>query len=170
MASRAYPYRVPPVIEPPEHRATSVAPAAAPWGSPQALSLLRIVAALLYWQHGLQKLFNFPPSPRGPMPIVLPSLLGVAGVIETVLGILLIIGLLTRPAAFIACGEMAAAYFKAHFPRSFFPINNMGEPAILLCFIFLLLIFAGAGPWSIDALIAKRRSPTPAPTPVNIRA
>jgi len=123
------------------------------------LSLLRIVAALLYWQHGLQKLFNFPPSPRGPMPFVLPSLMGVAGLLETVLGFFLIIGLLTRPVAFLAAGEMAVAYFKAHFPRSLFPINNMGETPILLCFIFLLLVFAGAGPWSIDALIANRRSP-----------
>ena len=158
MASRAYPYRQPPVIEPPEAR-VAAAPAVAPWGSPQALSLLRIVAALLYWQHGLQKLFNFPPSPRGPMPLVLDSLVGVAGLLETVLGFLLIIGLLTRPAAFIACGEMAVAYFKAHFPRGLYPINNMGEPAILLCFIFLLLVFAGGGPWSVDAWIANRRSP-----------
>lgn len=157
MATRAY--RYPPVLEPPEPRATGVAPAAVPRGSPQALSLLRIVAALLYWQHGLQKLFNFPPSPRGPMPFVLDSLLGVAGLIETALGFLLIVGLLTRPAAFIACGEMAVAYFKAHFPRGLYPINNMGEPAILLCFIFLLLVFAGAGPWSVDAWIANRRSP-----------
>jgi putative oxidoreductase len=159
MATRAY--RYPPVIEPPppEPGATGVAPVVAPWGSPQSLSLLRIVAAMLYWQHGLQKLFNFPPSPRGPMPFVLDSLLGVAGVMETVFGFLLIIGLLTRPVAFIACGEMAVAYFKAHFPRSLYPINNMGETPILLCFIFLLLVFAGAGPWSIDAWIANRRSP-----------
>jgi len=93
------------------------------------------------------------------MPFVLDSLIGVAGVIETVAGVLLIVGLLTRPVAFIACGEMAVAYFKAHLPRGFFPINNMGETPILFCFIFLLLVFAGAGPWSLDALIANRRSP-----------
>jgi len=156
MAFRAH--RYPPVVEPPEQRFPAAVPAPAR-GAPEALSVLRIVAALVYWQHGLQKLFNFPPSPRGPMTIVLPSLIGVAGVIETVGGILLILGLLTRPVAFITCGEMAVAYFKAHFPRGFFPINNMGETPVLLCFIFLLLVFAGAGPWSLDALIAKRRSP-----------
>jgi len=162
MASPAY--RYPPVVEPPAPPTPSAQPFLASPGAPQALSLLRIVAALLYWQHGLQKVIGFPPSPRGRMPFVLDSLLGVAGVIETGAGVLLIIGLLTRPVAFIACGEMAVAYFKAHFPRSVYPINNMGEPAVLLCFIFLLLVFAGAGPWSVDAWIAKRR------VPVNIRA
>ncbi|HEV8447668.1 MAG TPA: DoxX family protein [Gemmatimonadaceae bacterium] len=156
MAFRAH--RYPPVVEPPEERLPAAAPALAR-GAPEALSVLRIVAALVYWQHGLQKLFNFPPSPRGPMPFVFDSLIGVAGVIETFAGVLLILGLLTRPVAFITCGEMAVAYFKAHFPRGFFPINNMGETPVLLCFIFLLLIFAGAGPWSLDALIAKRLWP-----------
>lgn len=166
MASRAY--RHPPVIEPPPPppaaRTPGAEPALASRGAPQALSLLRIVAALLFVQHGLQKIINFPPSPRGPMHFELTSLLGVAGVIETIGGVLLIIGVLTRPVAFITCGEMAVAYFKAHFPRGFYPINNMGEVPILLCFIFLLLVFAGAGPWSVDAWIANRRSP------VNIRA
>jgi len=156
MAFRAH--RYPPVVEPPEERLPAAVPALAR-GAPEALSVLRIVAALVYWQHGLQKLFNFPPSPRGPMPFVFDSLIGVAGVIETFAGVLLILGLLTRPVAFITCGEMAVAYFKAHFPRGFFPINNMGETPVLLCFIFLLLIFAGAGPWSLDALIAKRLWP-----------
>jgi putative oxidoreductase len=160
MASRAYSY--PPVIVPPAPRPAAEAGLAAR-GAPEALSLLRIVAALLYWQHGLQKIFNFPPSAH-PMTFVPGSLLGMAGFIEAIGGLLLIIGLLTRPVAFITCGEMAVAYFKAHFPRSFFPISNMGEPAILLCFIFLLLVFAGPGPWSLDSLIARRRPP------VNIRA
>jgi putative oxidoreductase len=152
-------HRYPPVIEPPEAPPPAPLPALDRRGAPEALSLLRIVAALIYWQHGLQKLFNFPPSPRGPMPFVLDSLIGVAGVIETFGGILLIVGLLTRPVAFITCGEMAVAYFKAHFPRGFYPINNMGETPALLCFIFLLLVFAGAGPWSLDHLIANPRSP-----------
>ena len=151
--------RFPPVIEPPEAPLPAVVPGLAQRGAPEALSLLRIVAALIYWQHGLQKLFNFPPSPRGPMPFVLDSLIGVAGVIETFGGVLLIVGLLTRPVAFITCGEMAVAYFKAHLPRGVFPINNMGETPVLLCFIFLLLVFAGAGPWSLDALISNRRPP-----------
>lgn len=155
MASRAFVY--PPTVEPPAPR-VPVEPGLASRGAPEALSLLRIVAALVYWQHGLQKLFNFPPSAHH-MPFVLDSLLGVAGVIETVAGIFLIAGFLTRAVAFITCGEMAVAYFMAHFPRAFFPINNMGEPAVLLCFIFLLLVFSGPGPWSVDAWIARRRSP-----------
>lgn len=159
MASRAYLY--PPTVERPPR--LSVEPGLPSRGAPEALSLLRIVAALVYWQHGLQKLFNFPPSAHH-MPFVLDSLLGVAGVIETVGGALLIFGFLTRTIAFITCGEMAVAYFIAHLPRGFFPINNMGETPVLLCFIFLLLIFAGPGPWSVDARIARRRSP------VNIRA
>ena len=161
----AYPaFRYPAIVEPPAPTVPGGLPSLGARGAPQALSLLRIVAALVYWEHGLQKIINFPPSPRGPMPFVLDSLLGVAGVIETVAGALLIIGLLTRPAAFLACGEMAVAYFKAHFPRGLYPINNMGEPAILLCFVFLLLVFAGAGPWSVDAWIARLR------LPVKIRA
>lgn len=159
MASRAY--QPPPITESPP--APAIQPALAPRGAPEALSLLRIVAALVYWQHGLQKVFNVPPSAH-PMPFVLDSLLGVAGVIEVVAGVLLIVGLFTRPVAFITCGEMAVAYFKAHFPRGFFPINNMGETAVLLCFVFLLLVFAGPGPWSLDALLSRRDSP------VNIRA
>jgi putative oxidoreductase len=154
MASPAY--RFPSPTEPAGAPVPARRTAFAYRGAPEALSLLRIVAALVYWQHGLQKLFNFPPSPRGPMPFVFPSLMGVAGLIETIGGILLIVGLLTRPVAFITCGEMAVAYFKAHLPRGFYPINNMGETPILLCFIFLLLVFAGAGPWSVDALIARR--------------
>jgi putative oxidoreductase len=161
MASRAYQY--PPVIEPPTPPSPAAQPALMPRGAPQALSLLRIVAGLVYWQHGLQKVFGFPPSAH-PMPFVLDSLLGVAGAIELFGGLLLVVGLLTRPVAFITCGEMAVAYFKVHFPRGLFPINNMGEPALLLCFIFLLLVFAGPGPWSLDALIFRRNSP------VNIRA
>ncbi len=90
------------------------------------------------------------------MPFVLDSLIGVAGAIELFGGLLLLFGLLTRTVAFITCGEMAVAYFKVHFPRSFFPIISMGETAVLLCFIFLLLVFAGPGPWSLDALIARR--------------
>jgi putative oxidoreductase len=163
MAFRAH--RYPPAVEPPPQAPVpTVAPALAQRWAPEALSLLRIVAALVYWQHGLQKLLNFPPSPRGPMPFIPGSLLGVAGVIETFAGVLLIVGLFTRPIAFITAGEMAVAYFKVHFPRGFFPINNMGETPVLLCFIFLLLVFAGGGPWSLDALITRRR------LPVKIRA
>jgi putative oxidoreductase len=98
------------------------------------------VAGFLILCHGVQKLFGMLGGHR--MPIT--SLLGLAGIIETVGGILLILGLFTRPAAFILCGEMAVAYFRAHAPRAPLPIQNMGEPAVLNCFIFLYLIFAGA--------------------------
>lgn len=125
------------------------------------LSVLRIVAGLLFLEHGTQKLFGFPASPMMRMPLPMASLLGVAGIIETVGGIALILGFLTRPIAFIMAGEMAVAYFKSHHPRSIFPVNNAGDTPILFCFIFLYLIFAGAGPWSLDAKIAGRSSRTP---------
>jgi putative oxidoreductase len=123
------------------------------------LSVLRIVAALLFLEHGTQKLFGYPP---GPPFTGFPnfSLLGIAGMLEVVGGVLLLIGLFTRVTAFIACGEMAVAYFRAHHPRGFFPINNMGEITVLLCFVFLYLIAAGPGPLSLDHALSgpkKRR-------------
>lgn len=130
----------------------------------RALSVLRIVAAFVYLEHGLQKIFNFPPATQGAMPYVLQSLMGAAGLIETIGGCLLLVGLLTRPVAFITCGEMAVAYFKVHFPKSIYPINNGGDNVVLLCFFFLFLVFAGAGSWSLDAAVARRRQR------VNIRA
>jgi putative oxidoreductase len=121
-----------------------------PW-RPELLSVLRIVTALLLLEHGTQKLFNFPPSE---FQASLFSLFGFAGVIELVGGILLLIGLFTRPAAFILSGETAFAYFLGHAPRSFFPIQNFGEAAILFCFVFLYIAAAGAGPWSVDHMRA----------------
>ena len=124
---------------------------AATW-APRVLSLLRIVAALLFLEHGLQKLAGFPaplPLPAGET-IGTLSLLWFAGVIEVVGSLLVLIGLLTRPAAFILSGEMAAAYFMAHAPRGFFPALNGGDAAILFCFIFLYLAAAGGGAWSVD--------------------
>jgi putative oxidoreductase len=122
-----------------------------PWLSrwqPQMLAILRIVVGLLFLEHGLSKFFGFPvPFPLHP----LPPMLVAAGVIELVAGILVTIGLFTRLAAFIASGEMAFAYFIGHFPKSPWPIKNMGEGAILFCFIFLYLAAAGAGAWSIDS-------------------
>ena len=111
--------------------------------SPYVLSVLRIVTALLFIEHGTMKLFGFPPSDFHP---ALFSLFGVAGMIEIVGGILLVLGLFTRPVAFLLAGEMAIAYFMAHFPQSFFPILNQGESAVLFCFVFLYLVFAGPGP------------------------
>jgi putative oxidoreductase len=112
---------------------------------PYFLSILRIVVALLFLQHGLQKYFAFP-SAGPPM----SPLLYVQGVIEIVGGILLLIGAFTRPVAFILAGDMAAAYFIAHFPRSFYPAANGGDAAVLFCFIFLYIVFAGGGLWSVD--------------------
>jgi putative oxidoreductase len=121
--------------------------------SPLFLSLLRIVAALLFIQHGTVKLFGFPTS-MGTIPLL--SLMGLAGVLELAGGALLLAGLFTRPVAFILSGEMAVAYFMAHAGQGFYPIQNQGEAAILFCFVFLFLIFAGPGPVSLDA--ARRRS------------
>lgn len=122
--------------------------------APQALSLLRIVTALLFLQHGTSKLLQFPPFPMGEVPV--GSLFWIAGVIEIVGGLLLLVGLLSRPVAFLLSGEMAVAYWMVHAPQSTFPLLNQGEGAILFCFIFLLIAAAGPGPWSLDA---KRRKP-----------
>ena len=130
--------------------------------APLQLSILRIMSAALFIAHGTQKLFNFParPSPDGVAPPALElfSLIGAAGVLEFAGGLLLLIGLFTRPVAFVLSGMMAVAYFIAHHPRTFYPINNGGDAAILFCFIFLFLFFAGGGPLSVDALFAKRRA------------
>jgi putative oxidoreductase len=123
--------------------------------SPRLLSVLRIVAALLFLQHGLAKLLHFPHVAMFDQ-LQLFSLLGLAGVIELVGSVLLLIGLFTRPAAFIMSGEMAVAYFMAHGPRGFFPILNQGELALLFCFVFLYLAAAGGGPWSLDAALGER--------------
>ena len=123
--------------------------------SPRVLSILRIVAGLLFLQHGLSKFFGFPVP--FPVPAPLPPLLMAAGTIELVAGVLITFGLFTRLAAFIASGEMAVAYFMQHAPKSFYPLANMGEGAILFCFVFLYLAFAGPGPWSVDAVLARRK-------------
>jgi putative oxidoreductase len=123
--------------------------------SPRLLSVLRIVAALLFLQHGLAKLLHFPHVAMFDQ-LQLFSLLGLAGVIELVGSVLLFIGLFTRPVAFIMSGEMAVAYFMAHAPRGFFPILNQGELALLFCFVFLYLAAAGGGPWSVDAVLGER--------------
>ncbi len=123
------------------------------------LSILRVVAALILMQHGSQKLFHFPPTGApGPVaPLVLMSQTGLAGVLEFFGGFLLLLGLLTRPVAFILSGEMAVAYFQVHNPRAFLPIVNRGELAVILCFVFLYLVFAGAGSWSVDGMIRRAR-------------
>jgi putative oxidoreductase len=123
--------------------------------APYALSLLRIMAALLFLQHGLSKFFGFP-SATAPHPALF-DLEWFAATIETVGGILVTLGLFTRAAAFIMSGEMAIGYFMVHAPKSFFPYINQGEAAVLYCFVFLLLVFAGPGPWSVDALLRGKR-------------
>jgi putative oxidoreductase len=114
--------------------------------------VLRIVSALLFIAHGTQKLFNVPPSP---FEVSLYSLMGVAGILETFGGLMLLFGLFTRPVAFVLSGMMAVAYWMAHAPQSFFPTLNMGDAAILFCFVFLYLFVAGPGAWSLDALRAE---------------
>ncbi len=143
--------------------------------SPRLLSVLRIVAALLLMQHGAQKLFGVPAAPPPPpppqaaqqnaqqqqaaqQPSRTPPLMLVAGTLELFGGLLLLLGLFTRPVAFILSGLMAAAYFMAHAPQGFWPVLNKGELAALYCFVFLYLAVAGGGLWSLDHL--WRRSET----------
>ena len=123
--------------------------------APRVLSVLRIVSALIFMAHGTQKILGFPASDQ-PAPDLL-SLSGIAGVLELFGGALLVLGLFTRPVAFVLSGLMASAYFIAHAPRSFYPVLNGGDAAILFCFVFLYLVFAGGGPWSVDALRNKSR-------------
>ena len=111
--------------------------------------LLRIVAALTFMTHGTQKLFAWPVM-EAREPVALLSQFGVAGVLETFGGLLLLLGLFTRPVAFVLAGEMAVAYFMAHIGRSFFPVLNGGEPAVLFCFIWLFMAAAGPGAFSLD--------------------
>jgi putative oxidoreductase len=119
-----------------------------------ALGLLRIVSALIFFAHGTQKILGFPASERSPEMF---SLSWTAGVLELVGGFLLIIGLFSRPVAFVLSGLMAFAYWIAHAPRSIYPVLNGGDAAILYCFVFLYFVFAGPGRWSIDALTGRER-------------
>jgi putative oxidoreductase len=116
--------------------------------APRVLGIVRIVAALTFMAHGTQKLFNFPASEDGA--VAWMSIFGIAGMLESVGGILLLLGLFTRPVAFILSGEMAVAYRTYHVPSSFYPANNGGDAAILYCFVFLYLAFAGPGAFAIQ--------------------
>ena len=130
--------------------------------APYLLSILRIMAAFLFMQFGTAKLFGFPaPIMPGGGTAPLGSLAGVAGTFETVGGFLLLIGLFTRPVAFILSGEMAFAYFMGHAPQGFWPVLNQGHPAIMFCFLFLYLSSAGGGPWSLDAVRQRARTHAP---------
>jgi putative oxidoreductase len=124
--------------------------------APYLLSVMRIVAALMFLQAGTMKWFGWPMAmPGGGHPALL-SQMGIGGALELIGGALLLVGLFTRPVAFVLSGEMAVAYFQFHYPRGFWPIVNEGQPAVLYCFLWLYISAAGAGPWSIDAL--RRRS------------
>jgi putative oxidoreductase len=130
---------------------------------PRILSILRIMVGLLFLEHGTQKIFDFPPRPQARPFELLTVNPGLAGVLELVGGILIALGLFTRPVAFILSGEMAFAYFMSHAPRGFFPIGmggNAGELAIVYCFVFLYFFFVGAGAWSLDQMIASRTGGT----------
>lgn len=125
--------------------------------TPYVLMALRIAAALLFIEHGTQKLFGFPAPPEGGLPPA-GSLFWAGAWLEVVGGTLVLLGLFTRPAAFIVSGEMAVAYWMFHAPASFYPVLNGGDAAILFCFVFLLLVFAGPGAWSLDEVLRKRKS------------
>src|ERR1051326_8837245 len=133
--------------------------------TPRLLSMLRIIVAFLFIAHGAQKLFGFLAPPGAPTPS-LYSQIGVGGILEFFGGLLLLLGLFTRPVAFILSGMMAVAYFQVHAPRAFLPIVNRGELPVVLCFVFLYFAFAGGGSWSVDALLRGRRPPA-APHPSN---
>ena len=131
-------------------------PSPSPWTG-RMLAIFRIVAGLIFISAGTTKMFGFPPGPPD-MPAFDPlTQIGFGALLEVVGGLAIVLGLLTRPVAFVLAGEMAVAYFQFHAPASFFPTVNQGIPAILYCFLFLYLTFAGAGPWSLDALIARSR-------------
>ena len=126
--------------------------------APATLAALRIGVGLAYWSHGLQKIFGFLGGfgPNGGT-VDLMTRFGASGVIELIAGGLIVIGFGTRWAAFIASGEMAVAYFQFHAPTSLFPSVNMGAPALLYCFFYLYLVFAGPGAWSLDGVLARAR-------------
>lgn len=128
------------------------------------LSLLRFVSGLIFMQHGVQKLFLWPASVHHPGPLMLFSIAGLAGCLEFFGGLAIVWGLGTRAIAFVLSGEMAIAYWMVHFPAGmhmkdgWMPVVNQGDLAILFCFVFLYLAMAGGGPWSLDAMLARRRT------------
>ncbi len=123
--------------------------------APRLLSVLRIMSALLFLAHGTQKILGFPAPPASGLPAML-TLPWIAGMLELVGGSLLVVGLFTRPVAFVLSGLMAFAYFLAHAPRNFYPLLNNGDAAVLYCFVFLYLAAAGGGVWALDAMMRRR--------------
>lgn len=128
---------------------------------PYIYAILRIVTGFVFLWHGTQKLFNYPamPTQPGKTPEPLNAMMATAGTIELICGILIMVGLFTGFAAFLASGLMAVAYFMAHAPQGFLPIQNRGELAVLYCFLFLYLAARGSGVWSLDSLVFRGRSP-----------
>jgi putative oxidoreductase len=131
---------------------------------PRMLSILRIIVGLLYMEHGLAKILDFPHQPNHSPYALFTLVPGLQGLLELVGGLLLALGLFTRPVAFILAGNMAVAYFMAHAPRGFFPLLNGGELAIVYCFVFLYLWVAGGGEWSLDRLRAAASASAPSPS------
>jgi putative oxidoreductase len=125
--------------------------------TPHALALLRVMTGLLFLEHGTGKLLGFPASESAHSPALF-GLIWWSGVLELVGGLLVALGLMTRPVAFVLAGEMAVAYFMAHAPRSFFPMLNGGDAAVLYCFVFLFLAVAGPGSFSLDSLLRRRKA------------
>jgi putative oxidoreductase len=132
---------------------------------PRVLSIVRVIAGLLFLEHGLAKIFDFPHQPTHKAFLLLTLVPGLQGSVEAIGGGLFTLGLATRPVAFILAGDMAVAYFMAHAPRGFFPLLNGGELAILYCFVFLYFSLAGGGAWSLDRVLTR-----PAPMPARHQA
>jgi putative oxidoreductase len=128
--------------------------------APYALAALRIVAGVIFVEHGTQKFLGFPPGEAAWSGWSLDNPGAFAGIVELFAGLLITLGLFTRPAAFLASGTMAVAYWMAHAPQNVFPVNNGGDAAILYCFVFLFLVFAGPGVWSIDDVRSRKRAAT----------
>jgi putative oxidoreductase len=131
-------------------------PAPPPWPS-RMLALLRIVAGLVFLSAGTMIVFGYPPSPVAMPPFSFTSQIGIGGILEVLGGLAIVLGVFTRPVAFVLAGEMAVAYFQFHLPQSFFPTVNNGVAAVVYCFLFLYLMVAGAGEWSIDAILARKQ-------------
>jgi len=129
-------------------------PAKPPWPE-RMLAVFRIVAGLVFMTAGTMIVFGYPPSPMPTPPFSLTSQMGIGGILELVGGLAIVLGLFTRPVAFVLAGEMAVAYFQFHAPNSFFPTVNQGIPAIMYCFLFLYLTVAGPGAWSVDRALAR---------------
>lgn len=135
-----------------------LAPSTSVW-TPRMLAVYRLMAGVLFAIAGTMKLFGFPQSPVPMPPLDLTSQVGIGGLLELVGGVAIVLGLLVRPVSFVLAGMMAIAYFQFHAPQGFLPSTNGGIPAIMFCFLFLYMMLAGGGAWTLDAVLARRRAP-----------